>query len=208
MRLRRAVADAGSRSGQLHGAKDRCARQHHLPVAAQRAARRTPRRDQRRLPNRELPDDARTVPGGDGCAAAPWSGAAKRRPARAGRYLRRSHQRDGFASSQGAAVRWQASESRPGPLQLVQREPWYDLRVGVRSGDQRRALDAADGSPEPAGGAAQRPVRLLTGARETSPPRSKRSADAWHAMTGDEALERYAAWNVTLSGGGHETHRV
>ena len=40
-----------------------------------------------------------------------------------GRRLRRSHQRHGPAGGQGAAVRRQASERRPGPLQPVQREP-------------------------------------------------------------------------------------
>ena len=42
LRLRRAVADAGARPGQLHRAQGGRARQRHLPLAAQRAAGRRP----------------------------------------------------------------------------------------------------------------------------------------------------------------------
>ena len=78
LRLHRAMADAGARPGQLHRTKGRRPGQHHLPLAAERPARSHDGGDQRRVANRQLPDDASAVPDSDRDGAATRAGPAER----------------------------------------------------------------------------------------------------------------------------------
>ena len=69
--VRRAMADAVARPGQLHRTEGGCAGQHHLPLAAERPAGSHHGGDQRRFANRQLPDDAGAVPDSDRRALRP-----------------------------------------------------------------------------------------------------------------------------------------
>ena len=148
LRLRRAVADAAARTGQLHRAEGGRPRQRHLPLAAQRPARQPPR----------WPPTARSRTANYQMTPAQFL-AATGVPLRrvwpqnvdllaAGRALRRARQRRRHAVREGAA-RSARTRANVGMdlYNLFNANTPTTYETGVRPGHQRRALVPAHGRP-------------------------------------------------------------